>query len=133
MTNNSERFANFRRMKHVPDPIMYIGHYSTEKGFCSKANLKIIKNVRLFYHKGIQEKLICYFSSRVKFYLKKNTIYVKVVVLKMKLPEPARASTSGPAPGLHPGPSRFDEVSCSPRPSTELDTTTLTIWRQSLN
>ena len=60
--------------------------------------------------------------------IKKNTNYVKVVVLKMKLSERPGVSTSGPSSGLHPGPSGWDEVSSSPRPSAELGTTAPTIF-----
>ena len=60
--------------------------------------------------------------------IKKNTNYVKVVVLKMKLSELPGVSTSGPSSGLHPGTSGWDEVSSSPRPSAELGTTAPTIF-----
>ena len=46
----------------------------------------------------------------------------------MKLSELPGVSTSGPSPGLHPGPSGWDEVSSFPRPSAELGTTAPTIF-----
>ena len=86
-----------------------------------------IKHVRLFYQRYSKKSMSC-FSRRVKFYLKNNTIYVKVVVLKIKLSEFPGASISGPAQGFHPGPTGLDEISCCPRTLAELDTTTPTVF-----